>query len=183
MLFKDKKDYVKKITNDKIINVTGSVGSGKSTYGISYHNNPDYVVIGFDSIGSNNDPNTLNDDVIELRNLLMKKFNDLKLDEMVYYDTIIEYIKSKNKYGIIEGGHLTHVNDISKIKGTVVVKRTARFKCFYRSAWRDFKNPAYRKVLKRHELVKRFFHCFKKRFHHIYPQKYIEKFIDKLEKY
>lgn len=32
-LFKDRDDYKKKITDDDIINVTGSVGSGKSTYG------------------------------------------------------------------------------------------------------------------------------------------------------
>ena len=32
-LFKDRPDYVKKISDDEIINVTGSVGSGKSTYG------------------------------------------------------------------------------------------------------------------------------------------------------
>ena len=31
LLLKDKNDYIKKITNDEITNVTGSVGSGKST--------------------------------------------------------------------------------------------------------------------------------------------------------
>lgn len=182
-MFKDKEDYIKKITDDEIINVTGSVGSGKSTYGIKFHNNNDYVVIGFDSIGSDNDPKTLNTDVIELRKILLKKFDNLKLDEIIYYDTIVKFIKSKSKKGIIEGGHLMHADVISKFKGTIVVKRTARFKCFYRSAWRDFKNPVYRKDLNNWGLIKRFFHCFKKRFHHVYHQKYVEEFIDKLEKY
>lgn len=73
LLLKDKKDYVKKITDDNIINVTGSVGSGKSTYGIRYHNNKDYVVIGFDSLFKDNDPDTLNEDVLEFRRVLLKK--------------------------------------------------------------------------------------------------------------
>ena len=30
-------------------------------------------------------------------------------------------------------------------------------------------------------LIKRFFHCFKRRFHHIFRQKHIEEFIDRLE--
>ena len=64
-LFLDKNDYILKITDDEIINVTGSVGSGKSTYGINYHDNKDYIVIDFDSIGSDNDPKTLTDDIIE----------------------------------------------------------------------------------------------------------------------
>lgn len=183
LLFKDKPDYQKIITDDEIINVTGSVGSGKSTFGIEYHNNSDYVVIGFDSISSDNDPKTLNEDVLELRKILLKEFNNLKLDEMNYYDTIVNFIKSKNKKGIIEGGHLTHAKDISKFKGTVIVKRTTRFKCFYRSAWRDFKNPVYRVGLNKWQILKRFFHCFKRRFHHVFTQKYIEEFIDRLEKY
>ena len=77
---------------------------------------------------------------------------------MNYYDDIVNFIKKKKKKGIIEGGHITHVDDISKIKGTIIVKRTARFKCYYRSAWRDFKNPAWRVDLNKWGLVKRFFH-------------------------
>lgn len=182
-LFKDKPDYIKKISDDDIINVTGSVGSGKSTYGRKYRNNPNYIVIGFDSISSDKDPYTMNKEILELREILLKKYNDLTLDEMNYYEDIVNFIKSKNKKGIIEGGHITHVDDISKIKGTIIVKRTARFKCYYRSAWRDFKNPAWRIGLNRWGLIKRFFHCFKRRFHHVFRQDYIEKFIDRLENY
>lgn len=180
-LFKDRKDYVKKITNDEIINITGSVGSGKSTYGIKYRNNPDYIVIGLDSISSDNDPNTINEDILELRKVLLKKYKDLTFDEINYYDDIVDFIKNKNKKGIIEGGPIANIEDISKLKGTVIVKRTARFKCYYRSAYRDFKNPAWRVGLNKLGLIKRFFHCFKRRFHHIFRQKHIEEFIDRLE--
>ena len=73
--------------------------------------------------------------------------------------------------------------DIKRFKGIVIVKRTARLKCYIRSAWRDFKNPAWRKGLSKFGLIKRFFHCYKRRFHHIFPQKYVEEFIENLETY
>ena len=71
-LLKDKPDYIKKITNDNIINVTGSVGLGKSTYGKKYRNNNDYIVISLDSIRSDKDPDTMNNDILELRKILLK---------------------------------------------------------------------------------------------------------------
>ena len=123
-LFKDKPDYIYKISNDDFINVTGSVSSGKSTYGRKYKNNKDYIVIGFDSISSDKDPDTMNNYILELRKILLKKYNDLTLDEITYYDDIIDFIKKNNKKGIIEGGHLTHIDDVKKLKGTVIVKRT-----------------------------------------------------------
>ncbi len=182
-LFKDKKDYIKKITDDEIINVTGSVGSGKSTFGRKYKDNSDYVVIGLDSLYDDNDPNTLNDDIKELRKILIKKYKKLEKEEMLYYNDMIEFILSKNKKGIIEGGHLMHLEKISDFKGTVIVKRTARIKCYLRASLRDYRNPVWRKGLNRWGLVKRFFHCYKRRFHHIFRQDYVEKFIDKLDSY
>lgn len=182
-LFKDRSDYKKKITDDDIINVTGSVGSGKSTYGKKYRNNKNYIVIGLDSISSDKDPDTLNNDVIKLRKILSKKYKSIDSNNLDFYDDIIAFIKKENKKGIIEGGSISNINDISKLKGTVIVKRTARFKCYYRAAYRDFKNPAWRVGLNKWGLVKRFFHCFKRRFHHIFRQKNIEDFIDRLEKY
>jgi hypothetical protein len=182
LLFKDKHDYQKKITNDEIINVTGSVGSGKSTYGIKYHDNLDYIVINFDSISSDSELKTLNKDVLELRKVLLKKFGNLKLDEMIYYSTIVEFINSNNKKGIIEGGHLTHVKNIDDFKGTIVVKRTARFKCAYRTVLRDIKNPYYRKSKTLLEKLKRDWHCIK-RFNVIKRHTYIENFIERLEEY
>lgn len=181
--YRDEPDLIVKVTDDEIINVTGSVGSGKSTYGRKYRNNENYIVIGFDSISSDKDPETLNDDVIELKEVLLKKFKTLNMDEIDYYEDIVQFIKSKNKKGIIEGGHLMHITDISRFKGTVIVKRTGRLKCYYRSAYRDYKNPAWRVGLNKCGLFKRFIYCFKRRFHHVFHQKYVEDFILKLEEY
>ena len=90
---------------------------------------------------------------------------------------------SKNKKGIIEGGHLMHMKNISDFKGTVIVKRTARIKCYLRASLRDYRNPVWRKGLNKWGLIKRFFHCYKRRFHHIFKQNYVEQFIIKLEQY
>lgn len=39
----------------------------------------------------------MNDDIIKLRKILLKKYNSLTLDEMVYYDDIVNFIKNKIK--------------------------------------------------------------------------------------
>ena len=179
-LFKDKPDYIKKITDDEIINVFGSVGSGKSTYAKQFINNNKYIVIGLDSVYNDNDPNTKNEYVLEVRELLLKKYKKLENNISLYYDDIIKYIKQKNKIGIIEGMNST-IEDISIFKGTILVKRTSRFKCYYRSAMRDFKNPVWRKGLNKWGLIKRFFTCFKRRFKLVYRHKNIEDIINKLE--
>ena len=44
-LFIDKEPYIKEITNDNIINLTGQSGSGKSTYALNNLNTDDYLII------------------------------------------------------------------------------------------------------------------------------------------
>lgn len=181
-LFIDKSDYVKKISLDNIINVTGSVGSGKSTYGFKYRKNPKYIVLELDSLCNDNDPDTLNDEVKELREFLNKKYDNFSsMNINDYYCDIISFFEKSDKKVIIEGGCLADNSLISKLKGTIIVKRTARFKCYYRSAYRDFKNPAWRNNLNTIGLIKRFFHCFKRRFKCLFRQKQFENFIRQLD--
>lgn len=183
-LFIDKPDLIIKITDDDIINITGSVGSGKSTLSKIYKNKKEYIVIGLDSIYSDNDLSTMNENVLELRKILVKKYKNLEITKnMCCYQDIVDFIVSKNKKGIIEGGFLLNIEDISKLKGTVIVKRTARFKCFYRAVYRDFKNPTFRIGLTKLGLIKRFTHVFRRRFNVLYKQKNIESFITNLKYY
>lgn len=176
--FRDKLDYIKVVSKDKIVDVMGSVGSGKSTYAKQFINDDSYIIIALDSI---NDPNTINKDVIEVRKILLKKYKELEKYISLYYEDIVKYIKDKNKKGIIEGMN-SNIKDVSIFKGTIIVKRTARFKCYYRSALRDFRNPVWREGLNRWGLIKRFFKCFKRRFPLVYRQRDIEDIILKLEK-
>ncbi len=44
-LLKDRSDYIKKLSDDDIINVIGTKGSGKTTSANKYIYNDDYIVI------------------------------------------------------------------------------------------------------------------------------------------
>ena len=54
-LLKDKKDYVKKLTNDNIINIIGTKGSGKTTSSLKYIDDDNYIVIVSDRNCKNNE--------------------------------------------------------------------------------------------------------------------------------
>lgn len=46
----DKGLYYKKISNDKVINITGEGGSGKSTLANEYRTSDDYAVVDYDMV-------------------------------------------------------------------------------------------------------------------------------------
>ena len=46
----DKKPYVKNMSNDPVINLTGESGSGKSFYAQQYLNDSNYIVIDTDEV-------------------------------------------------------------------------------------------------------------------------------------
>ena len=46
----DKEVYCKRLTKDKIINITGESGAGKSTYVANKFNTDNYVIVDTDSI-------------------------------------------------------------------------------------------------------------------------------------
>ena len=46
----DKGIYYKKLTNDKVINITGEGGSGKSTIAEEFKKDSNYVVVDYDMI-------------------------------------------------------------------------------------------------------------------------------------
>ena len=49
-LFKDQKDYIKDLTDDNIVNVIGTKGSGKTTSSLKYIDDDDYIVINCDRL-------------------------------------------------------------------------------------------------------------------------------------
>ena len=49
-LFINKDPYKKRLTNDKIVNLTGQSGAGKSTYAMNHFNSKDYLVVDTDDI-------------------------------------------------------------------------------------------------------------------------------------
>jgi hypothetical protein len=180
----DKKDYYKKLTEDEIINVTGAVGSGKSTYGLKYRTNGEYIVIGLDSIFGDMDSDTRNQETNEIKQTLVRRYGELDKNNIAeYYYDMVEYIRVKNKKGIIEGGFINEINLIPKLKGEVIVKRTAKIKCYYRSVIRDCKNPDWLIGLNFWGKVKRYLHVAKRRKKIFSDSRKVDNFINALEKY
>ena len=126
----DKDPYIKKITDDNVINLTGESGSGKSYYSTKYKNDDNYIVIDTDNIYDDNFES-------ELRNIFKNKFgNNLKtslidnFDEC--YDVILNYYKDSGKTIVIDSAQFRNLKDLSKLKGEIIVLRTSMDLCFKR---------------------------------------------------
>ena len=77
-LLKDKKDYVKKLTNDNIINIIGTKGSGKTTSTIKYIYDDDYIVINCDRLYEMPIDKVVEDKYLtEIKNTLKKKYGKI----------------------------------------------------------------------------------------------------------
>ena len=185
--FKDKKDYEKVITNDEIINIIGSKGSGKTATSLKYINDENYIVINCDRLlelpGGKE-----HKELSKIRDLLKKKYGIIKEGEEFYkqYIDIINYIKKENKKALIEGNIIQNINPITKLKGKVIVKRTAKIKSFIRAVKRDYKNEYFMKLeIEKHGKLGKLTRFFKivKRRKKIFKQcNDIENIIKKLEK-
>ena len=126
----DKKPYIKKITDDKVINLTGESGSGKSYYSTKYKNDDNYIVIDTDNIYDDNYES-------ELKNIFKDKFGDsIKIalidnfDEC--YEIILDYYKGSGKTIVIDSTQYRNMKDLSKLKGEIIVLRTSVDLCYKR---------------------------------------------------
>lgn len=147
----DKPPYYKKITDDKIINLTGESGAGKSTFSSIYKQNSDFLVVDYDEILSPKD-GTIE---FELRNVVQQQlgtdfFERMKMssfDEMRHmfsdmYEVSVNYLKTKNKIIVLDGSQLRYIDDVKKIKGQVVALRPSIDTCIERAVKRSIeKNP------------------------------------------
>ena len=142
-LFKDQKDYEKKITDDDIVNVIGTKGSGKTTSTIKYINDENYIVVNCDRLLEL--PGDICREDIELskiRKMLIEKYGKIIEGKNFidsYYDIVL-YIKKRKKKAIIEGNLIQDITPITQLKGIVIVKRTGIVKSFIRSVKSDYPN-------------------------------------------
>ena len=131
----DKEPYIKNITNDKIINLTGESGSGKSYYTNQYKDNNEYIIIDTDILFSSQE--TQNKYILDLRKNIKSSFNeDLKSILIPHFDEcykiILDYFKDINKTIIIDSAQYRNLKDISLLKGQVIVMRTCINTCYKR---------------------------------------------------
>lgn len=189
-IFRDRKDYILKITDEKIYNITGEKGSGKSFFGNMKDNDDNCTVIHLDPIFTP-EGSKPHESSYKVREILTKKFgNNLNPSlyfEKKYHNVLVEFLRKEKKEGYIEGGSISEVENISNIVGTVVVKRTGILKCFIRVLKRDYHNEYFMKISieKYGKLGKihRFFDVYKRRKKMFKSYHNIEKFIEKLENY
>lgn len=131
----DKEPYIKQITNDKIINLTGESGSGKSYYTNKYKNNNEYIIVDTDILFSNKE--TENKYILDLRKIITSNYDeDLKSVLILHFDEcykiILDYFKDTNKTIIIDSAQYRNLKDMSLLKGQVVVMRTCIDTCYKR---------------------------------------------------
>lgn len=131
----DKDIYCKRLSKDKIINVTGESGSGKSTYVSNNFNRDDYVIVDTDLIFG--DEPTNNGLAKYLRKYFYDEYKD-KYKEALFNDfdkvylMILDYFKNNNKTIVIDSAQFRNIKDISILKGDVVVLRTSIDNCYNR---------------------------------------------------
>lgn len=136
--FVDKEPYIKDISNDKVINVTGESGSGKSTYVKKYINDDNYIVIDTDLIFENEKVD--NKYILELRNLFKDKAKDYMINNFdEFYLNILDYFKGIDKTIVIDSAQFRNIRDYSILKGKLIVIRTSIDNCYNRCVerWKE----------------------------------------------
>lgn len=148
--FVDKEPYIKKITDDKVINLTGESGSGKSYYSDKYANDENYIIIDTDIVFS--DKPSDNKESVELR----KIFNDKPKDYLFtnfdeFYLSVLDYYKDIDKTIVIDSAQYRNIKDCSILKGEIIVMRTSIETCYERvlNRWKsinkNYNNEDYEK--------------------------------------
>ena len=148
--FIDKGLYYKKISNDKVLNITGEGGSGKTTLANAYRNDDRYLVVDYDQIILNPNVGTIE---YELKQMLVEKYgntlfeniNKIGIDKVkenftTMYNEIINYLSNKNKIIVLDGTQLRFINGAKEIKGEFVVLRPSLQTCVSQSVKRFIQN-------------------------------------------
>ena len=140
-MFKDQEDYIKDLTDDNIINVIGTKGSGKTTSSLKYIDDDDYIVINCDRLFELPSTEKEDKELANIRKMLNDKYGKLNMNDDFTncYNDIVEYILNKNKKGLIEGNVIQNI-DPKQLKGKIIIKRTASYKSFKRAVKRDYQN-------------------------------------------
>ena len=129
----DKDPYIKHISDDLVLNVTGESGSGKSTSVEKYKNDPTCIVIDSDELFSSND--NVSEDTKKLREFLIKEHGTLpKLIEEfdTIYKEILDFFKNDYRLLIFDSAQYRNIKDINILKGDIIIIRTCINTCYNR---------------------------------------------------
>ncbi len=141
-IFKDKPDLEIQLTNDDIINITGMMGSGKTTLArqISKNKNIDFISLDW-MFGASlkNRP----DHIKQLLDSFIKEHPEIKNKDKYYDDAdlIYDYLYKKlSPLKIFEGRHIYMYMDINTLKGKIIIKRTSLVHSYKRAFKRDMQH-------------------------------------------
>ena len=148
-LYVDKEPYIKELTKDKIINLTGQSGSGKSTYANEHFNSDEYLIVDTDEVLSDNRYEKAKGINRELGDYFRSKYKELPNcgdDFDLIYKEILDYCKKYDKTIVIDCAQFHCIKDINLLKGKIIIIRTCIDTCYERTINR-FKenNPNYTK--------------------------------------
>lgn len=142
--FINKKPYIKDLTNDKVINITGESGSGKSYFSDKYIKDDNYIVIDTDVVFS--DKPSDNKESVELRTIFSDKPKDYLITNFDdFYINVLDYFKDRNKTIVIDSAQYRNIKDCSILKGQVIVMRTSIETCYERvlNRWKSIMKNNY----------------------------------------
>ena len=142
--FIDKDPYIKKLTNDKVINITGESGSGKSYFSDKYIKDNNYIVIDTDVVFS--DRPSDDKETLELRNIFSDKQKDYLITNFDdFYIKVLDYFKDSDKTIVIDSAQYINIKDSSILKGQAIVMRTSIETCYERvlNRWKNIMKNNY----------------------------------------
>lgn len=131
----DKKPYIKELTDDKIINLTGQSGAGKSYYAKQNFNNDEYLVIDTDEIFSEErfaHSSGINRELGEMFRQKYKYLPNCGDDFDLIYQEILDYCKDLDKTIVIDSATFHCIKDINLLKGKIIIMRTSINTCYKR---------------------------------------------------
>lgn len=127
----DKEPYIKELSKDKVINITGESGSGKSYFSNKFINNDNYIVIDTDLIFSNK--STDDKYLLELREIFKDKNKNYLITNFDdFYKEILNCFKNTDKTIVIDSAQFRNIKDYSILKGKIIVMRTCIDTCYER---------------------------------------------------
>ena len=132
----NKDPFIKKLSNDNIINLTGQSGSGKSTYAKKNYNSDSYLIIDTDDILNNsrfNNSSPINKEIGTYLRTKYQNLPNLHNDFDLIYQEIINYCqKYSDKIIVIDCAQFHEIKDISILKGKIIILRTCIDECYNR---------------------------------------------------
>lgn len=133
-IYVSKEPLIFDISNDKIINITGETGSGKSTYVKNNFNNDNYEIVETDILF--NDSIDVDPYLLNIRKKIFKKYADehypggynLRIN-FNHFNEVLKIIlnekRDDNKTLVIDSGQFRHLTKYELLKGKLIIIRTS----------------------------------------------------------